>query len=315
MGKSYSLSGYINATLRRSGRTLLVEGPSDKQVIHKVELEQHPDKVGASTIDHAGMLDDPLLSGMGNRAKVLHVQATANSISAHIPKIADVFATITDREWDGLSFVSSVPDPMWEAPPQSSGNYITIGHSIENYHFDVGCVREFLKYAFAEHVTAGLLKAVEDNFQAILAFATVVSLKIRAAGCIVKCGGLVRPEHINFLNGKIYLDGSFGVACASRQIAAAATIVADTNAEIDAAWNGLVGVGFAQWLPHGHIGEEVLWCAVARIAAAEGVDPKVAREIAHGHKQERERFSAQWLSKLSPGDRVPLNLAVDWLHR
>lgn len=315
MGRSYSLNGFLNAALRRSSRTILVEGPSDKHVLHKIELQRFPAKAGASAIDHAGILDDPALTGLGNKAKVLAVQAGAGALATQLPKIAAVLATLTDREWDGLNFAGCVPNPAWTPPLQQGSNFTTIGHSIENYRFDAECVKAYLRYMFAEHVSAALFDAVEEAFPAIIVFAAVLSLKIREEACIGRCSGLITPAHIEVRNDRFYLDPSFTVACAARQIASAATIVGDTNAAIDTAWAGLAGQDFTHWLAHGHLGEEMLWCSVAKIALRSGIDQDTWTEMAFGHKQERERFKAQWLSQLTVVQSAPLADAVEWLHR
>lgn len=315
MGKAYSISGYLNAALRRSGRTILVEGPSDKHALHKIELEHFPTKAGASTIDHPGMLEDPQLASMGNRAKVLAIQAQISTLTVSIPKISDVLATLIDREWDGLTFVSCVPTPSWSAPSQSPGNFITVGHSIENYHFDADCAIEYLKFTFPEYLTITVLATVKDYFPGILALATALSLKVRDETCISKCSGLLNPTDIILQGDRIYLDQGFGGACASRHIPCAATIVADVNAAVDEGWTSIAESEFARWLPHGHIGDEVLWCAIAKIALIGGVPVSVANDIAHGFKKERERFKAQWLSKRSASTIEPLHCAIEWLHR
>lgn len=314
MGRTYSLNGFINAALRRSGKTVLVEGPSDKHILHKIELERYPTKAGGSAIDHAGMLDDPLLAGMGNRAKALKLQACADALARAVPKISDVLAIMTDREWDGVTFVGFTPQPEWCPPAQQKNRFITIGHSIENYHFDIDCVVDFLKYTFPEHVSAALVANIQDAFNAILVFATVLSLKIRDDSCITRCGGLVDPAHIAIIDGRVYLDANFGAACAQRGIASAATLVDETNFAVDAAWQELSGKSFTQWLPHGHIGEEILWSAVAKVATLAGVPAEVTRAIAHANKKDRDRFKAQWLSKLGAAKRAPLDDAVDWLN-
>lgn len=314
MGRAYSINGFLNAALRRSSRTVLVEGPTDKHALHRIELERFPAKAGASAIDHAGMLDDPALAGMGNRAKVLAIQARADALAISSPKISHVLATLTDREWDGIGFASYVPQPPWAPPAQQSNRFITTGHSLENYHFDVDCAIEFLKYTFPEHLSAPLLSEIHSKFSAILVFATVLCLKIRDESCIGRCAGLVDTSHVDLKNDRIYLDMSFGAACAGRNVSSSASIVADTNTAIDLAWEHLDGKHFTQWLPHGHIGEEILWSAVSKVAILAGVPVEVAREIAHGHRKERERFKAQWLSKIGPTRRSPLDSAVEWLH-
>lgn len=315
MGKAYSVSGYLNAALRRSGKTVLVEGPSDKHVLHRIELENFPSKVGESTIDHAGMLDDPQLSGMGNRSKVLAVQAQAGVLSSSIPKITSVLATLIDREWDGLSFVSYLPHPEWTAPSQTPGQFITLGHSIENYHFDSDCAIEYLAFTFPEHLTPNLAATIKRRFPAMLALATVLSLKVRDEACISRCGGLMSPSSIEIVGDCVYLDPSFGTACAGRHFPSAGTIVADVNSAVDKAWPALAATEVSRWLPHGHIGDEVLWCAIAKSALLSGVSAAVVDEIAHGFKKDRERFKAQWLSKRSAPAIEPLHGAIEWLHR
>lgn len=314
MGSTYSLNGFLNAALRRSSKTVLVEGPTDKHALHRLELEKFPNNAGGSAIDHAGMIDDPALAGLGNKAKVLAIQARADALALALPKISLVLATLTDREWDGLTFVSYSPQPHWQPPGQQANRFVTTGHSLENYHFHVECAIEFLKYTFPEHISAALLTEVQRCFSAILVFATVLSLKIRDDSFISRCAGLVAPSHIEIRNDRVYLDVSFGAACATRNVPSSASIVADTNAAIDVAWAHLADKDFTQWLPHGHIGEDILWSAIAKVALLAGLPVKVTGEIAHGHRKERERFKAQWLSKASPLRRSPLDSAVDWLH-
>jgi hypothetical protein len=315
MGRTYSLNGFLNAALRRSHRTVLVEGPSDKHVLHRIELERFPTKAGGSAIDHAGILDDPLLAGMGNRSKIFAVQAQADVLAASVPKITSVLATLTDREWDGVNFVAFVPNPEWTPPTQQHNRFVTIGHSTENYHFDVECAKEFLKYAVPEHMSTAVLDAIESRFPAIIAFAAVFWLKVRDDSCISRCAGLITPSHIDIRNDRVYLNPSFAAACAGRQFSSAASIVLDTNLAIDGAWADLVGKDFTRWLPHGHIGDEMLWCGVAKVAMLHGVAEEVCNEIAHGYKKELERFKAQWLSKLTAATCTPLGDAVAWLHR
>lgn len=315
MGTPYSLNGYLNAVLRRSARTVLVEGPSDKDILHRIEAEHFPSKTGKSTIDHAGMLDDPQLAGMGNRRKVLAVRAKAEALSANLPKITAVLATLIDREWDGLSFVSFVPSPGWSAPSQNPGHFVTLGHSIENYHFDADCVIEYLKFAFPAHLTTAVLATIRKHFLAMIALATVISLKVRDDGSIGKCTALVTPNHILINKDRIYLDQSFTDACAKRNIPSAATIVADINSAVDAAWPSLTESDCTRWLPHGHIGDDVLWCATAKIALLKGVPEKVTDEIARGSKKQRGQLQALWLGKRSAPTLEPLYDAIEWLHR
>lgn len=314
MGRAYSVNGFLNAALRRTGKTILVEGPTDKHVLHRVALEKFPEQAGAGVIDHAGILEDPVLSGLGNRARVLHVQGSADHLSASVPKISAVLATLTDREWDGVAFNAYVPDPQWQAPTQTENRFSTQGHSIENYQFDAECAKEYLKYSFAESVNAQILAAVEERFPAILVLATVLTLKVRDDACLSRSGGLIDVSHLVYQDERYYLDATFGVPCTERQFGSAATIVADVNQGIDGAWEQLHSLESLRWLPHGHFGDEIVWIGVAHAALSAGISPEVSSEIAHGRKKDRERFKAQWLSKAEAAKRVPLDVALEWLH-
>ena len=119
--------------------------------------------------------------------------------------------------------------------------------------------------------------------------------------------------HLNFRNGRYYLDASFSSSCTSRNVSSAATIVNDVNHAIDTAWSNLHGQTYAQWLPHGHIGEDIVWAGVAHISKSMGVDSKVATQIARGHKQAREIFINDWLCRSPSKLQAPLDSAIDWL--
>ena len=314
MGRAYSVEGFLNAALRRSGKTILVEGPTDKNVLHRVALERFPEEAGLGVIDHVGILEDPVLAGLGNRARVLHVQRCADDLSASAPKIAAALGTLIDREWDGVTFNAYVPDPEWRPPSQGHNRFITQGHSIENYHLDVECAKEYLKYAFAGTVNAQIFQAVESRFPAILVLATVLSLKIREDACLSRSAGLFDISHLAYGNERYHLDAAFAAPCAARQFVSAATIVADVNQGIDAAWDRLHAHAGLKWRPHGHVGDEITWVGVAHAALEAGISQDVANEIAHGRKRDRERFKAQWLSKSDVANRVPLDVTIEWLH-
>jgi len=313
MGRTYSIGGYLNAALRRTSKTLLVEGPTDKAALHRIAIERHPLVAGSAAIDHAGMLDDPQLTGLGNKARVLRVQACADALTGAVPKMEHVLATLTDREWEGICFNNYATDAEWKPPIQRTNRFVTLGHSIENYFFDIECVKEYLKFAFSEYVSPQLISELEERFESILVLATVLSVKIRNDACISRSGSLIDISHLSYQDWRYYLAPSFGAACVVRAIATAGTMVAEVNAAIDAAWDRLHTNAALRWLPHGHIGDDVLWACVAHIALATGVPGAVANDIAQGHKRDRERFKAQWLSK-AQAEKAPLDQSVDWLH-
>lgn len=314
MGKSYSLNGYVNAVLRRSCKTFLVEGPSDKTYLHRIEHEKFPEFAGSSVIDHAGMLDGVGLSGLGNKAKIQALLSHVDALSLTLPKLLDVLATLTDREWDDVVLNSYVPSPGWGFPIQRPQRFVTIGHSIENYIFDSECVCEFLKYLLPDVMTSGLLNEVRSRFDSILLLAAIASLKIRDIGCLGRSDGLVRMTDVQFRGDRVYLLPSFGVSCAGRQISCASSIVSEVNSAVDLVWDDLFRKDYTKWLSHGHLGDDFIWACVARTMLDKGVEQNTAREIGVGFKGEKSRFKAQWLSKVSEDKRPPLDDAVEWLY-
>lgn len=314
MGRMYSVNGYINATLRRSSKTLLVEGISDKLAIHRMAAELYPLSKESVTVDHAGMLEDTVLSGMGNKAKVLHIRDTADAMSSTLPRLQGVLASLVDREWDGLGFTSTTLDQCWTPPVQGTTSFVTLGHSIENYHFDIDCVIGYLKFGFPEHVSAELLTVIKARFSGILALATALSSVVKDGSCITRCYGLLEISHVRFQNDRCYLANQFGLACQDREISTAGTLVHDVNHIVDTNWDNLSTPGKSRWLMHGHVGNETLWVCVAHTAASLGVSAEIVEQIAHGYQKERQRFCIDWISKADVSMRIPLDQSVDWLH-
>jgi hypothetical protein len=126
--------------------------------------------------------------------------------------------------------------------------------------------------------------------------------------------GLIDTSHVELRNDRVYLDPSFATALTARGISTANLIVTSTNSSIDACWNALADKPFTKWLPHGHIGDDAMWTAVAKLALAEGVPAEITNDIARGHKKDRERFKANWLSKTALSKSTPLASLIDWLH-
>lgn len=314
MGRTYSVNGYLNAALRRKNKTILVEGPTDKATLHRIIVQKFPQATEVASIDHVGMIEDAQLSGLGHKARVLHIEQVADQLASMFPKIDAMLATLTDREWDGISILDYAPKPPWAPPAQKANRFITLGHSIENYHFEADCAKEYLKFGFSEHLTAPVLGDIDSKFIAVLVLATVVSIKLRDDAHITRCQGLIDMTHLKYENNRYYLHSSFGVACGGRSIENSAILVAEINSAIDTAWSHLHDDAALKWIPHGHIGTDVIWAGVAHIARDAGMAAEVVLEIARGHKKNKELFKAHWLSQLPPSERVPLDESVSWVQ-
>ncbi|WP_157084874.1 hypothetical protein [Hydrogenophaga palleronii] len=315
MGRTYSVNGYLNAALRRSGKTLLVEGPGDKALLHRLIAERLPNFSPLSNIDHAGMVEDPLLAGSGNKSRVVTVRDSVDILASHSPKIASKLGTLTDREWDGLAIDDYSPQPEWHPPVQCERHFTTLGHSIENYNFDYGCIKEYIKFHFAEFATENVFVALEKGIPATLVLAAVLSIKLKNESQLSRSNGLIDLPHIREGNERIYLDASFSAACTTRGISCAETIVLDVNQGVDAAWEALHRSHSTKWIPHGHIGNDVLWVGAAYIALRNGFPRELAAELAKGGRKQRDLFQAQWLSKEPASKREPLDATLDWLNQ
>ena len=313
MGSQYSVNGFLNAALRRTGKTLLVEGPSDKQVIHRIIIEANSDNASCASIDHAGIITDQSLQGMGNKQKVSRIRSEAILLASHFPRILDVLATLTDREWDAIYLPQPITQIAWSPPTQSACAFTTFGHSIENYSFHHEFVTEFIKCFWPDLVSPALISEIVNAFQLMLIFATALSLEMRSLSCISKFGGAMKPSLIEITNNRIYLAQNFVSICSERRIPFFASRLPEFNASLDVEYNSVEDLEFLKWLPHGHIGEEILWAAVARVCLNSGFPEERVKDVAFGYKKDKMRFCANWLSKKEPQLRPPLDEIVTWL--
>ena len=143
----------------RTGRTLLVEGPSDKAIIARLVIELrnrnllNSDNLVIDTAD-----DIPTAQG-GNRQRVenLHAQIGGS------PR----FAGLVDREF--RDFDLAIPAdyaPYHRVVPQNL--FWTRGHSIENYFITLGFVVATLEQHHPEDLPHNYAKILEAAFPGIV---------------------------------------------------------------------------------------------------------------------------------------------------
>jgi hypothetical protein len=315
--QGYSLLGYINAVKQRSGKTMLVEGPTDSVLVnrvkHKILQEGIFTKNGA--VDGAAMLQDssdPALHGKGNKAKILALLNLAANDPRVQAALANKLGTITDREWDGIVVGREFLDP-WTPPTQSPPHFKTVGHSMENYFFTSDAFKAWLLQSFAEHVSHEFLLEVENRFVAMLALASTWSIGIRDVSAIQKATGLINRDVLNWNNGSYEFNASVNAKLAQRQITVPANFITKINSEAKsyaATHNANVpGV----WLCHGHLGEEILWSCIAHLAGEMQVSPGALQAIERGNLELRFRSLVDFLTREKLGDADPLRDAVQWL--
>ena len=315
MGKSYSVNGYINAILRRSEKTLLVEGITDISVLDRLLAENPCEKSKAPRIDNACIFDEPGMADLGNKEKIIYLRQVIAPIRNQFPKLQSIFATMVDREWDGLNFNGVALQGEWSPPTQSDNNFTTNGHSIENYYFHLDCLISYLKHSFPKEINAEFVEVLSNQFSSILAFGVSYSLTAKDFSCIKRCLGLLRVEHIEAsANGSFFLNHSFEAALTSRGFAKAADFREVSNKSSSDFWvhnaHGLP----AFWLLHGHLGVEAIWSCIGFLASQHGVSEEVILQIVTGRQAERDRFMHSWITNHLPADsRFPLDQAVKWM--
>jgi hypothetical protein len=311
------VNGYINAVLQRTSSTLLVEGTTDKEAMHHLVAERTPASNRQCNIDHSGIFDDISLSGQGAKAKVLKVTAEIQRLIPQFKKLSSTFAYLIDREWDGLPSDPGTAVERWTQPQQSPSAFVTMGHSIENYHFQPDCFLDYLRYAFAEHYSGEVEESVRRHFPSAVALAGAFTCEARDSSCIARLSGLISSVHIELSelsgNGRFYLAHNAISPMSIRLGGDASSLVADVNAAVDSHWSELSTNTNARWVLHGHIGSEVLWACIGLASTMAGVPANIGEQIAKGFQAERRRCCFSWLSRVPPCDKEPLDQAVDWL--
>lgn len=313
MGRAYSLSGYLNAVLRRSSPTLLVEGATDKAVLHRL-LAEYSRRANRFVIDDSALFDDEALRGLGAKAKILRVQGEVALLSERFPRLSAALAFLVDREWEGLDLDPVSLDETWYPPAQAPLFFTTLGHSIENYHFHPDCFIQYLKFGFAEHFSAELEQQVHLYFGRAVALAGATSLVTRNKQYITRLCGVISFDHVELReNGRFYLSTALLDSLRSRAVADPADFIEEVNSAVDLHWADLAALTHSRWILHGHLGADVLWACISFIALRSGVPADCAEQISRGHQLERRRCWLTWLTTVAPENRFPLDLAVNWL--
>jgi hypothetical protein len=314
MGSAYSISGYIVALIQRSSPTLLVEGASDKNAIHRLIAERTPPVDRECNIDHSGLFEDDSLGGLGAKAKVSKITEEVQRLAPSIKKLSASFACLVDREWDGLPSDPKTALEEWEQPIKSPSIFVTIGHSIENYHFHVDCFLDYLRSRFPEHYSSSVEESVGILFPEAIALAGAISCQARDNSCISRLTGLIDIGHIELSPaGRFHLAQEAIAPIKARCDFDARIFVESINSSVDVCWSGLSSNPNSRWLLHGHIGSDVLWACVGLATTKAGAPATIGEQISKGFQAERRRCWLTWLSRVSQDLREPLDQAVEWL--
>ena len=313
MGRYYSLNGFVNAAYRRSGKTILVEGANEKNVFHRLAADKIINGHKSFLVDDASILKCEETSGRGNKDKVLLVRDRINEMSEINNKIKEKIASMIDREWDGMK-----KDPRhglfeWSEPMQGENEFSTYGHSIENYNFNVEYIIEYIKYMHASTVTKKLFDEISDGFNKIILLAVVVSHELSRYSCFGKCDRVFDLSSIDRHKNYFLIDSSFIDKLKNRGVLIDGTFAENVNKFIENNFNNIFPIDRLRWIAHGHVGSDVIWACVGRIALDCGISHEDAVCISRGNKTEKFRFFSEWLSRLPNEKRIPFDDVVDWL--
>ncbi|SCU91616.1 conserved hypothetical protein [Cupriavidus necator] len=312
--QGYSVAGYLNAVMRRTGKTMLVEGITDKSVLQRIKGDRNA-KAGLDlpgAIDVAGLITGAEVKGIGKKEvvrTVLRQLAASPKMSA---MASGKFGTLIDREWDGLTLDIELQNP-WFAPTQGATNFTTVGHSVENYFFRLEPIAAFLKQFFSDHLTQQFFNELSRRFHSIIGFAVVYSLAVKNANAIGRADGIISREMIDWVDDLYIATPSLNDALLERRVDLTQNIYLLVNFGVQAYASRYKAAEPGHWLCHGHLGEQAIWSCVGHLAKEQGVSEGVAVQIERGLTDVRFRHCVDYLCRDANQMHEPLGTAVDWL--
>jgi hypothetical protein len=312
--KGYSINGFLNTVLRRSGRTILVEGITDQSLLARLKLELDIDSGKATTgsVDPVCMISDDDLQGLGNKEKIARILGRISESPELQNALSEKFGSLIDREWDGL-IVDLQIEGEWTEPKQISPHFTTIGHSVENYFFRSIAFESYLRAFHAENLSARYTIDFHNNFNAAVGLANAYSLVLRKHGLIARGDGLISRRFISWNGSRYKIKAEIASAYAGRKVEFLAELVTMVNDNVELYFGRHAAVEPGRWLCHGHLGEQVIWACAAHLAEHHGMPNEICEKIERGSKDLKFKFFSDYVSKESPDRSAPLKTAVEWL--
>lgn len=301
MSKYKDISSYRLAIKIRSHKTILVEGVSDKSVISHFLLSRNYRDSHQSDyfVDDASIVkQDDALYGLGNKSKALAIISAINN-----PKLSGII----DREWDNIDLTALDESHFIQ---NMNNVYLTKGHSIENYWFDVDASVSFLIKAFPIAVHQDYLQAILSSFPSILRFAAAYSLTAKDASIINRSSELISHSDILWNNGDFLLQDDFNSKLAERGVNYAFSM--DCNSR----YLQLVASNQAllKWICHGHLGEEAIRSCLAAVALANGIAQTTVADIERGKKSEKFSHDSEYVCSQDLHCIDPLDKILEWVR-
>lgn len=303
MSQYKDINSYKLAVRLRSPKTILVEGSSDKTVISRFLLGRafKEGKSGPYLIDDVTMIsDEGMLSGLGNRDKVILI---AKEMSTEKNKIN----CLADREWDGVDF-NNLKNSEFNL--ESEHALFTKGHSIENYWFCSPALTDFLLQSHPTELSPQYLEDLEKRFPHILCFAASYSIAAKEASVINKCSDLLEHSDIEWNGAQYTLKNSATNKLTQRN--SHVDIATLTNKQSETSKNTPHEI--LKWICHGHLGEEAIRVCSAHLAAEHGACNTTISAIERGNRQGKLQHDASHITNYDLEQLEPLGHLLSWIR-
>lgn len=292
--QKFSFNGYLISIDIRKTKTLLVEGSSDRRIIHRLaanETECSPGDYVIDTAEYIRLPPEVDWDNIGNKAKVLQAFSQLKRNAK--------FAILVDREWEGLRN----SDGTWnkfEAPATCRNKFITSGHSIENYSFESDYFTEAIMAKCYESFVIGQADQVHSNFRSCLIMALAISDVFFEAQILARSQGLFRPSDFSWdAPNELALDHRNGII--TRMTDRGISGAREKLDKISEVYQTLIGDFEFEPIKlylHGHLGEEIVRATVASKLISMGVTETSADRFFTEGKEAREERMREYYSQL-----------------
>ena len=213
-----------------------------------------------------------------------------------------------DREWDNIN-LNDLNESQFI---QNINNvYLTKGHSIENYWFDLDASISFLIKSFPTTVNQDYLRTISNCFPKILRFAAAYSLTAKDAAIITRSSDLISHSDILWDNENLFLQDSFNIKLTERGV-----VNCSFSTDCNKRYSQLMASNqtLLKWICHGHLGEEAIRSCLAAVAIANGVDQTTVMDIERGKKNEKFCHDSEYVCSQELHCLDPLDKILEWVR-
>lgn len=305
---SWSKDAYEIAVRLRSANTILVEGRTDKSLIERFLME-HNFSSNQVIVDTAEMFSGDVFYGLGNREKV---RLLLSGLPGVVEDRGRLFILI-DREWSDLFDENGALVDWFESVRLGELDFQTLGHSIENYGFDIRFIIYYLRHFGGFVLDETRSQLIGESFAEISVIASSISLALREFNCINRCGGIFELDDF-IVDGNLGVSESFYERLNLRGVSQITVDKIQRSVERNRSELGRKPLEHLKFLSHGHLGESIIWCGVASLLRLHGVNSAICRDVAFGRGDEKLRCFHSWLVSIPANDRRPVDELLEMMR-